>query len=80
MSLYTDLVDAGIETSNRYSDLYFPVSQESAEILAKHPKQKGIALRFKSNTDGKQTYEVPFAFDPYWEKKLEKDEPDVSHL
>lgn len=70
MSLYTDLVDAGIETSNRYSDLYFPVSQESAEILAKHPKQKSIALRFKSNIDGKPTYEVPFAFDPYWEKNI----------
>lgn len=72
MSLYTDLVDAGIETSNRYSDLYFPVSQEAAEILAKHEKQKSIAKRFTSNIDSKPMFEVPFAFDPYWDEKLKK--------
>ena len=70
MSLYTELVAAGIETSNRYSDLYFPVSEESTKILTAYSKEKSIAQRFKSNIDGVMTYEVPFAFDPYWEGKL----------
>ncbi len=68
MSLYTDLVEAGIEVSNWQSDLYFPVTYESTEILSKYPKQ--CRSIFKSNIDGRPTFEAPFAYDPYWEKKL----------
>jgi hypothetical protein len=68
MSLYTDLVEAGIEVSNWQSDLYFPVSQVATEILAKYPKQS--RSRFKSNIDGRSMYETPFAYDPYWESKV----------
>lgn len=70
MSLYTDLVEAGIQTSNHYSDLYFPVTDESAAILAKHPKAKAIATTFRSNIDGVLCFDVAFAFDPHWEKKF----------
>jgi hypothetical protein len=68
VSLYTDLVEAGIEVSNWQSDLYFPVSYESMEILAKYPNQSRSI--FKSNIDGRPTVEAPFAFDPYWESKV----------
>ena len=80
MSLYKALVDAGVEVSNRYSDLYFPVNEKTEAILAKFPKEKSITKRFKSEVDGERTYETPFAFAPYWEKKSEKDGPDVSRL
>lgn len=80
MSLYQALVEAGVKVSNRYSDLYFPNNQETAEILAKFPKEKGIAIKFVSEDTKESMYEVPFAFDPYWENKLKKDGPDVSHL
>jgi hypothetical protein len=70
MSLYTTLVEAGVKVGNWQSDLYFPVSDVTREILAGFPKEKSIAKTFKSNIDGKPTYEVPFAFDPYWEKNF----------
>ena len=70
MSLYTDLVEAGVKISNHYSDLYFPVTDESAAILAKHPKQKDIATTFRSNIDGVLCFDVPFAYDPHWEKNF----------
>lgn len=80
MSLYQALVEAGVEVSNRYSDLYFPVNETTEAILATFPKEKSVTKRFKSEVNGEQTYETPFSFDPYWENKLKKDGPDVSHL
>lgn len=68
MSLYTDLVEAGIEVSNWQSDLYFPVCPVATEILAKYPKQ--CRSRFKSDADGRSMYEAPFAYDPYWDSKV----------
>lgn len=70
MSLYTTLVEAGVEVSNWQSDLYFPINDTTRQILASFPKEKSIAKTFMSNDTKKLTYEVPFAFDPYWEKKV----------
>lgn len=69
MSLYTELVAAGIEVSNWQSDLYFPVTKEAREILARHPVQKANATTFKSQTTGRPYYDVPFAYDPFWEAR-----------
>ncbi len=68
-TLYQELNSAGIETGNWQSDLYFPVTKESKEILSKFPNNKAIAKIFKSNIDGKYMYEVHFAFDPFWESR-----------
>ena len=67
MALYQDLIEANIECSNWQSDLYFPVSEQSRNILAKYPVQKASATTFKSNIDGKLWYDVPFAFEPFWD-------------
>ena len=67
MTLYTDLIDAGIEVRSWQSDLYFPVTPESKEILLRYPKQSRSV--FKSNADGQIMYECPFAFDPYWQTR-----------
>lgn len=70
MSLYTDLIDAGVQCSSHQSDLYFPVTDKTVAILAKYPKQKSITYTFRSNIDGVLCFDVPFAFDPYWENKF----------
>ena len=67
MSIYTDLIEAGLDVSNWQSDLYVPVCDNSREILKKYPKQ--TRSTFKSNVDGLQMYELPFAFDPFWKKR-----------
>lgn len=66
MSLYTDLIEAGVEVGNWQSDLYFPRTAQTTEILSRHPDQKRNATVFNSNIDGVPTYDVPFAFDPFW--------------
>lgn len=69
MSLYTDLIEAGVKVSNHASDLYFPRNAQTMEILVRHPLQRVNATVFKSNIDGVMTYDVPFAFDPFWERR-----------
>lgn len=76
MSLYTELLAAGIETSNHYSDLYFPATKESLAILNRHTLQKSNASYFtnqaKPNRGERWWVDVPFAYDPYWEAKAKE--------
>lgn len=72
MSLYTELIEAGIDTSNHESDLYFPASPEALSILDRHPTQKANATRFHNQAPpnvGQLWVDVPFAFDPWWEMR-----------
>ena len=64
MSLYTDLIQAGVEVGNWQSDLYAPVNETVKEIMKSYPKQPHST--FKSNTDGKLWYDFAFAYDPFW--------------
>lgn len=64
MSLYTDLIDAKVETSQWQSDLYFEWTEISKEILSKYPNQTGGL--FKNQVNGKMWYCANFAYDPYW--------------
>lgn len=67
MSLYTDLVAAGIPTDNHESDLYFLDCPEAREIAARYP---GIMVRrFISQCDLRVWVEAPFMFDPFWYAK-----------
>lgn len=65
MSIYQKLKKAGVEISGHYSDLYCPVNPVTNEILKDH-KCKSI---FISQIDGEKWWDVPFQFDPYWEKR-----------
>lgn len=67
MTLYTDLVEAGVDVSNWQSDLYAPVNETVREILKRYPNQSRSI--FTSAIDGKPHYEFPFAFDPFWERR-----------
>lgn len=66
MSLYTDIVAAGIPFDHHASDLHFPITAQSSEILARYELQNKNAQRFTSKVDGKQWYDVPSSYDPYW--------------
>jgi hypothetical protein len=73
MSLYSELVAAGIPVSNHYSDLYFQASAQSIEILKRFPLERGNATWFWNQAPphkGEQRVDVPFAFEPFWEEKL----------
>lgn len=75
MSLYTELKAAGIPIGSHESDLYFKVTPESLSILERHPVKKGNATRFYSQIPeekGQLWMDVPFSYDPFWERKLNR--------
>jgi hypothetical protein len=65
LSLYEELVAAGIETDNHESDLYFPMNEQSTAIL----KARGMKCKtFVSQIDNKRWYEEPFGYKPFWDR------------
>jgi hypothetical protein len=71
-TLYEAITAVGIPTSNHESDLYFPVSAESTAILACYPSHKSNARTFVNQVAGGHWYDVPFAFQPWWDARKPK--------
>lgn len=69
MSLYTDLIEAGQPVANHYSDLYCPVNNTTRALINKH---KATATIFRNQVEGGLWFDVPFMFDPFWEKRSPK--------
>lgn len=68
MSLYTDLIDAGIEVDHHESDLYCPVNLRTIALLKKH-NLKGEVFKSQTSTTAHYWFDVPFQYDPFWESK-----------
>ena len=68
MSIYKQMTEAGVEIGSHESDLYVPVNDVTAPIVAAY-EHENIVTTFTSNIDRKRWYDIPFAFDPYWEKR-----------
>lgn len=73
MTLYERLCEAGYkdEIGNSGSDLYVPVTDKTKEIVYGWLKENGysralFAVTFQDLRTGALTYEIPFAYDPYW--------------
>lgn len=77
VSLYQALKATGLEITNHESDLYIHVTPETTAILDRYPLQKKNSSAFTSPVDKKRTYDIPFAYEPFWEAKL-KNEPTKS--
>lgn len=73
VSIYTEMIEAGVPTDSHESDLYALVNDKSREIVQSYD-HKGIVKTFV-NTDGKQWYDIPFAYDPFWAAKNARSEP-----
>ena len=71
-TLYQELKEAGVEIDNHESDLYFPMTLDTVRILNKYTTALNNARAFRSNEDGKLWYDVPFAYDPFWDDIYEK--------
>jgi hypothetical protein len=66
MTLYERLVAAEAEIDNHESDLYVKETVMTARIV----RSSGfLHTRFVSETDNQWWIEVPFMFDPWWEKR-----------
>lgn len=78
-TLYEALVAAGVKVSNHCSDLYFEWTPESRKIMKEYPDKKGSAFVSQDPADNKAVwYDVPFAFDPFWEMAWNKKNKPVA--
>ena len=68
MSIYSEAKKAGIPMSSHESDLYLPAHGEFtetvADILNRHKRHKHTL--FISQIDNELWYDIPFAYDPWW--------------
>ncbi|MDO9252597.1 MAG: hypothetical protein Q7U48_13740 [Hydrogenophaga sp.] len=71
-SLYQRLVDAGIELDHWQSDLYFPATEQTRQIVADCLADGSVINRpqiFCSAIDGQPTFDAPFAYEPFWARR-----------
>ena len=74
MSLYTDIVAAGVPHENHESDLYIPYNDITKPLLDAYYKQGGArASGFVHNGNGEAWLDVPFAYDPFWRKAAKRE-------
>jgi hypothetical protein len=68
MTLYTDCVEAGLKIDHHESDLYIKDGYKARELVIKNGKVK-LMEEFIDNIDHEDWIEIPFAYDPWYEKK-----------
>ena len=66
--LYEKIVAAGIQHDSHESDLYIPVTPETTKLVSEYEFRTNVQ-RFTSQIDGKPWYDIPFAYQPAWEKR-----------
>lgn len=72
MSIWTEVEARGIPYRNHESDLYIPVTDETTALLRK----LGIKFStFRNRVEGGLWYDIPFAYEPWWEKRQAKSNP-----
>ncbi len=71
MSIYKDMLAAGVEIDNHETDLYAKVTPESERIVAAY-EYSHIVTRFRSAIDGSYWFDIPFAYTPAWPDPTEK--------
>lgn len=76
-TLYQRLTEAGCETSNHESDLYVRYDDTAKTIIDEYRKENGLTgwglcSFFTNQVEGGRWIDIPFAFDPFWERVTKK--------
>lgn len=69
MSIFKQIKEAGLSYDCHESDLYVEVTPESQKIIDNYIFKSNVT-KFRSQVDQKLYFDIPFAFDPFWEKRL----------
>ena len=69
MSIYTELKEAGVLLDYHESDLYAKKCPESIAIIEKYEFKNNVRL-FWDSINKEPWYDIPFAFDPFWERRI----------
>ena len=67
MDIYEELKKAGCELSHHESDLYIKIDFASRCIIQSYEFKKNIMYFIY---DGDTWADIPFAYTPFWDKKL----------
>jgi len=65
--VYNRMKEAGVEIGSHSSDLHVPVTETSTAILEHYEFHENVT-KFRSLVDGKMWYDIPFAYQPFWDK------------
>lgn len=68
VQLYEQVKAAGIPFDHHETDLYLPVNEETKALIVAYRFRENVTT-FTSQIDGKQWYDIPFAYLPAWERK-----------
>ena len=66
-TIYELAVEAGCELSHHESDLYLKKTDESQKLVDNYEFKQNVTT-FHSDIDHSVWFDVPFAYDPFWEK------------
>ena len=67
--IYRAMKNAGVEISSHESDMYCPVNDCTKKIVKAYT-YKGNVTVFHNQTDNALWYDVPFAYQPWWNKRI----------
>lgn len=71
-TLFDEIKAAGIPHGSHESDLYLPDTAEVWRILEKFPTHRTNARRFFNQIHQETWLDVPFAFQPWWDRRTGK--------
>lgn len=66
--LYRHVLEQGIEHDSHASDLYIKVDSRSQDLVQQYKFRTNVTT-FTSQIDKQLWYDIPFAYQPFWEKR-----------
>ena len=60
--------ELGIEFDNHESDLYIPANEVTTKLIDAYDFKQNVT-KFRNESNGKQWYDIPFAYDTFWNNK-----------
>jgi len=74
-SIWAEVVARGIPYDTHESDLYIPVNDETRALVRGSGRSYTV---FFSSMDHKMWYDIPFAYEPWWEKRTGRRNPGTA--
>lgn len=68
---YGKVVELGIKHDHHESDLYVPVNAQTKTMMNDYEYAR-LVTTFKDQVTGNLWYDIPFAYTPWWEERVEK--------
>jgi hypothetical protein len=70
-SIYQKVIKLDVYVGGYCSDLYVEVTPETKEIVNAYEYKEQVTT-FRNQVNKKMCFDIPFAYEPYWEKRALK--------